>query len=61
MSEFIKFVGSAVIAFILVSIPGLFVASIAYEWHAFLKVLFCVATVSEGVLTACLIYNYEGE
>lgn len=55
MSDFIKFVGSVVITLMLVSIPGFLVASVAYEWPALLKIVFCAATVSEGVLTACLI------
>lgn len=61
MSDFIRAVGSTVIALILVSIPGLLVASIAYEWPCLLKILFCWATVSECLVTMWLIYERSGE
>lgn len=57
MNDLARFVGSAVIALILVSIPGLLVVSISLEWHGFLKALFCLATASEAVLTMLLIYE----
>ena len=61
MNDFVRHVGSVVIALILVTIPGLLVASIAYEWHVFLKVILCAATAAEGVLTMYLIYERSEE
>ena len=57
MKNFVRFIGSAVIALILVSIPGLLVTSIAFEWHGFLKLVFCVATGVECMLAASTIYE----
>lgn len=57
MNDPVRYVGSAVIALILVSIPAFLVASIAYEWNGLLKTLFCVATAAEGVVIMCLIYE----
>ena len=57
MDDFTRFVGSSVIAIILVSIPALLVASIAYEWGGFWKSLLCAATDAECVLIMHLIYK----
>ena len=57
MNNFTRFVGSIVIALILISIPGLLVASFAFEWHGFLKTLLCVATITESVWVMDLIYE----
>lgn len=55
MNHIVRFVGSAVISLILVSIPGLFVASVAFEWDGFMKTLLCFAMVVEYVVTMYLI------
>ena len=57
MNDFVRFVGSVVIALILMSIPGLLVASFAFEWHGFLKALLCVVALAE----ACMIINFIDE
>lgn len=57
MNNIVRVVGSAVIALILVSIPGLMVASFAFEWHGFLKVIFITATAIECVGVFGLIYE----
>ena len=57
MNNFVRSVGSTVIALILVSIPGLLVASFAFEWYGFLKIIFCAATGVECLLAASLIYE----
>ena len=57
MNDFVRYVGSAAIALILMSIPGLLVASFALEWPGFLKALLCGATTGEGVMIMCLIYE----
>ena len=61
MSDFTRFVGSAVIALILVSIPGLLVASIALELGGLWKGLFSIATAAECVLATFLIYERSEE
>lgn len=57
MSNLTRFVGSAVIALILVSIPVLLFASFVFGWHGLLKTLLLVATVAEGVLISSFIYD----
>lgn len=57
MSDLTRVVGSAVIALILVSIPGLMVASLAFEWHGFLKAIFTIATAIECVCVFGLMYE----
>lgn len=61
MSNPVRIVGSIIISLILVSIPGLFVASVAFEWDGFIKILFCCAMVVEYVVTMCLIYEWSEE
>ena len=61
MNNIVRFVGSAVITLILVSIPALLVVSIEYEWNVLLKLLLCVATAVEGALAMCLIYERSEE
>lgn len=57
MNDFVQFVGSVVIALILMSVPGLLVASFAFEWHGFLKALLFVAALAEE----CMIINFIDE
>ena len=57
MKDFVRFVGSAVIALILVSIPGLLAVSISLEWHGFLKTLLCISTAAAAVLITFHIYK----
>ena len=57
MNNPVRVVGSAVIALILVSIPGLLVASFTFEWNGFLKTIFCAATAIECVWTTSFIYE----
>lgn len=61
MSGFIRFVGSVVIALILMCIPGLLVASFAFEWHSFLKALLFIAAVAECALVMSLVYDRSEE
>ncbi len=61
MNNIVRFVGSVTIALILVSIPGLAVASFAFEWHGFLKTLLLVATIVEDVWIMDIIYNRSEE
>lgn len=57
MNDFVRFVGSVVIALILMSIPGLLVASFAFGWHGFLKVLLFAAAIAEE----CVFINFIDE
>lgn len=57
MNDFVRFVGSLVIALILMSIPGLLVASFAFEWHGFFKALLFVAALVEE----CVFINFIDE
>lgn len=54
MRDFVRFVGSVAIALILMSIPGLLVASFAFEWHGFLKALLIIAALAEE----CMFINF---
>lgn len=58
MSNIVRWIGSAVIALMLVSLPGLWVASIAYKWSGFLIILFSGATAAECLTTMFLILEY---
>lgn len=57
MSDIVRVVGSVVVALILVSIPGLMVASLAFEWHPFVGAIFIIATAIECVVVFHLIYE----
>ena len=57
MNDIARVVGSAVVALILVSIPGLLVTSFAFEWNGFLKTIFTIATAIECVWAFGLIYE----
>lgn len=59
MNDFVRFIGSIVIASILMSIPGLLVASFAFEWHGFLKALLCVAAIVEDWIFIILFITDE--
>ena len=61
MKELIRFVGSSVIALILISIPGLLVASFAFDWHGFLKTVLCMVTIAEFILITSFIYERSEE
>lgn len=61
MNDLIRIVGSAVIALILLFIPGLLVASFVFEWNIFLKMLFGAVTGSEVVTIANLMYEWSGD
>lgn len=61
MNNTVQFVGSFVIALMLMSIPGLLIASFAFEWHGFLKTLLCMATIGEHALIMRFIYKRSEE
>lgn len=58
MKDFLRLLGLTVIALILVSVPGLLVASFVFEWNIFLKMLFGAVTGSEVVTIANLMYEW---
>lgn len=58
MNNPVRVVGSAVIALILVSFPGLLVASFVLEWDGLWKILFSMATGTEWVLSMFLLYDW---
>lgn len=61
MNHVVKIIGTIVLTFAILGLPVLTYLSFAFEWNAFLRLVFVVSVVIEAILVSAEVYERSEE